>query len=117
MSEGSSLKVYQKWEDMAAYLYVAMKSYPKSERFTLAADTSRALWEVGTCIVRANALPAKQEKRKTIEQADIALVKLKVLVRMGMKLEFLPMKKYEILSGQFTEIGKMFGGWLKSVGY
>ena len=116
MAEGN-LKVYQKWEDMAAYLYIALKSYPKSERFTLAADTTRALWEMGTCIARANALPGKAEKRRVIEQADLALVRMKVLVRMGMKLSFLPFKKYEILSGQVTEIGKMLGGWLKSVGY
>jgi four helix bundle protein len=115
MAEGT-MKVYQKWEDMAAYLYVALKSYPKSERFTLAADTTRALWEIGTCIVRANAVPGKQEKRRMIEQADLALVRLKVLVRMGMKLTFLPIKKYEILSGQAVEIGKMLGGWIKSVG-
>jgi hypothetical protein len=31
----SDMTVYQKWEYMAAYLYTALKSYPKSERFTL----------------------------------------------------------------------------------
>lgn len=112
-----SLKVYQKWEDMAAYLYIALRSYPKSERFTLAAETSKALWEIGTCIMRANSVYGKPEKRRLIEQADLALVRMKVLVRMGMKLNFLALKKYEILSGQVTEIGKMLGGWLKSVAY
>jgi four helix bundle protein len=111
------MKVYQKWEDMAAYLYIALKSYPKSERFTLAADTARALWKIGTCITRANAVGNnnKSEKRKAVETADISLVELKVLVRMGMRLEFLPLKKYEILAGQITEVGKMIGGWIKSI--
>jgi hypothetical protein len=108
------MKVYQKWEDMAAYLYVALKSYPKSERFTLAAETARTLWEVGTCLLRANAIGGA-EKRKTIERADNAMVGLRVLLRMGTKLQFLPMKKYEILSGYITEIGKMLGGWLKAI--
>jgi four helix bundle protein len=111
------MKVYQKWEDMAAYLYIALKSYPKSERFTLAADTAKALWKIGTCITRANAIGNnnKPEKRRAVETADISLVELKILVRMGMKLEFLPLKKYEILAGQITEIGKMIGGWIKSI--
>jgi hypothetical protein len=34
---------------------------------------------------------------------------------MGMKLGFLPLKKYEILAGQITEVGKMIGGWIKSI--
>jgi four helix bundle protein len=113
----STMKVYQKWEDMATYLYTALRSYPKSERFTLAADTSKALWKIGTCISRANAVGNnnKAEKRRTVELADITLVELKVLIRMGMKLEFLSLKKYEILCGQITEVGRMIGGWMKSI--
>jgi hypothetical protein len=55
------------------------------------------------------------EKREMIRQADLALVDLKLLIRLGMLLGYLPLKKYEILIGYITEIGKMIGGWLKSV--
>jgi hypothetical protein len=108
-----NMKVYQKWEDMAKYLYAALQSYPKSEKFTIAADARNALLLVGRHIYRANNVP-KSEKRKAIEQADIALVDLKLLIRLGMVLEFMPIKKYEISSTQAVEIGKMLGGWLKS---
>ena len=113
----NTMKVYQKWEDMAEYLYIALKSYPKSERFTLAAKTANELWEIGTNITRANAVgnENKTEKLRTVYAADLALVKLKVLVRMGMRLKFLPLKKYEILAGQITEVGRMIGGWIKSI--
>jgi four helix bundle protein len=111
----SDMLVYQKWEDMAAYLYTALKSYPKSERFTLAANTSTALWDIGTDIARAASLASRNEKRNLIEHADIALVKMKVLVRMGVRLGLMPLKKYEIICGQVMEIGKMLGGWKKSV--
>jgi hypothetical protein len=108
-----NMKVYQKWEDMAKYLYVALQSYPKSEKFTIAADTRNALMLVGRYIYRANNVP-KLERRKAIEEADLALVDLKLLIRMGMVLEFMPLKKYEIASAQAVEIGKMLGGWLKA---
>jgi hypothetical protein len=108
-----NMKVYQKWEDMAKYVYVALQSYPKSEKFTIAADTRNALMLVGRYIYRANNVP-KLERRKALEQADIALVDLKLLIRMGMVLELLPIKKYEIASAQAVEIGRMLGGWLKS---
>jgi hypothetical protein len=106
------MKVYQKWEDMAKYLYIALQSYPKSEKYAIAADTRRALMLLGRYIYRANNV-SKLEKRQVIEQADIALVDLKLLVRMGMVLGFMPVKKYEIVSGQAVEIGRMIGGWLK----
>jgi len=109
-----TMKVYQKWEDMAAYLYVALRSYPKAERFTLAAETARAAFEVGTAITRANAIGSAAGKKRWIEHADVELARLKVLVRMGVRLEFLAMKKYEHLSVMLTEIGKMVGGWLRS---
>jgi four helix bundle protein len=111
----SDMLIYQKWEDMAAYLYTALKSYPKSERFTLAANTTMALWDIGTDIARAASIANRNEKRNLIERADIALVRVKVLVRTGVRLGFLPLKKYEIICGQVTEIGKMIGGWKKSV--
>lgn len=110
------MKVYQKWEDMAERLYTALLSYPKIVRFTLATDTSTALWKIGTNIARANAIGNnKAEKRKTIETADLALVELKVLVRVGVRLKYLPLKSYGILAEQITEIGKMIGGWIKSI--
>jgi hypothetical protein len=108
-----NMKVYQKWEDMAVYVYKALQSYPKSEKFTIAADTRSALLQVGRYIYRANNV-SKFEKRKAIEDADIALVDFKLLIRLGMVLEYLPIKKYEIASGQAVEIGKMLGGWLKN---
>lgn len=92
-------------------LYVALRSYPKSERFTLASETERASIEVGVSITKAN---TSREKRRWLEHADVELARLKILVRMGLKLGFLPIKKYGALSEMLTEIGRMFGGWMKS---
>jgi hypothetical protein len=111
----NSMKIIQKWEDMAMYLYEAVRSYPKNEKFVLAAKTTDVLVDIGTDFVQANSISNRAEKRRLIEHADRGLVKLQVLVRMGMLRTYLPMKKYEIFSGQVLEIGKMVGGWLKSV--
>jgi hypothetical protein len=40
---------------------------------------------------------------------------MKVLVRMGVRLGLMPLKKYDIIRAQVTEIGKTLGGWKKSV--
>lgn len=109
------LKVYQKWLDMATYLYGAVQSYPKSEKYTLGADTRHTMIRVGRYIYRGNALNSESpEKRRMIEQADMELVDLQLLIRLAVELGYLPLKKYELLSGMAVEIGKMIGGWLKA---
>jgi hypothetical protein len=111
-----NMKVYQRWEDLARYLLIALQSYPKKERYVLAADTRRACVLLGRYIYRANAVSMLSgEKREMIWQADMVLVDLKLLIRLGMLFGYLPLKKYEILVGYTTEIGKMIGGWIKSV--
>jgi four helix bundle protein len=109
------LKVYQKWLDMAKYLYVAVQSYPRSEKYTLGGDTRQAMIRVGRYIYRGNALSNESpEKRRMLELVDLELVDLQLLIRLGMELGYLRMKKYEMLSGMVVEIGKMLGGWLKA---
>ena len=42
-------------------------------------------------------------------------MKLKAYLRLSHDLGFLPLKKYEVWSEKVVEIGKMLGGWLKTV--
>jgi four helix bundle protein len=110
-----NLKVFQKWLDMAKYLYRAIQSYPRSEKYTLGGDTRQAMIRLGRYIYRANALHSESyEKRRMLEQADLELVDLQLLIRLAKELEFLPLKKYELMSGMAVEIGRMLGGWIKA---
>lgn len=110
------LTVLTKWEDMAAYAYVALKNYPKSERHTLAARTVNALIDAGAAIQRAGLIGDKNEKRFLLQEADRNIARFKLMVRLGVKLGFMPVRKMEVLSGFIAEVGKMLGGWLRSVG-
>lgn len=106
------LKIRQKCEDMIMYAYVALKQFPKSERFALVVDIKRSMFRVHELIVRCN---KSRDKKKYIYDIDVELDILRSVVRMSAGLGFLPFKKYEILSGYLVEIGKMVGGWLKYI--
>ena len=43
------------------------------------------------------------------------IASLKIYLRIAYDLKYLPPKKYEVWSGQLVEIGKMVGGWIKSL--
>lgn len=108
------MKVVQKYVDMAKYVYVVLRNFPKSEKYTMAGDIRAALWEAGSLLNRASDVPNRTRKMAILEKADERLADLRFLVRMGMEMEFVPFAKYENFSKMVAEVGRMLGGWLKT---
>ena len=89
----------------------ALKQYPKSEKFVLAADTRKSMYRMVELIVTCN---KKYTKKTTWQQLDIELDVLRMKVRIGMKSGFLPFRKYENWAKKLDEIGKVLGGWMRA---
>jgi hypothetical protein len=106
------LIIRQKCEDMIAYGYQALNQFPKSEKYTLAADIKQSMFRLLELIIICN---KKYYKKTTMQELDVELDILRSYVRIAMTLKFLPFKKYEIWSAQLNEIGRLLGGWLKSI--
>lgn len=106
------LKILQKVFDMMEYGYGALAQFPKSEKFALVTDIKRIMDIMMERVIEAQ---KKYYKKTTLQELDVATAKLKAYLRLSYQLGFLPMKKYEIWSEKVVEIGKMLGGWLKSV--
>lgn len=108
--EGSD--TLQKIFDMMNYAYPALSQYPKGEKFALVADIKRCMDNMLEKAVEAN---KKYYKKTTLQELDVNVAKLKIYIRLSYNLGFLPPRKYEYWSGLVVEIGKMVGGWIKSV--
>ena len=54
-------------------------------------------------------------KKTTLQDLDIEIMKLRAYIRLAFRLRFLPIEKYENWSAMVVEIGKMLGGWIKTV--
>lgn len=107
-----NLKIKQRTEDMIKYGYIALRQFPKSEKFSLALDIKRTMFAMLEKIIRAN---RQRDKLAALYEIDTELEVLRTQVRLAMELEFLPFKKYEVWSGHLAEVGRMLGGWLKAV--
>jgi len=107
-----NLKIKQKHEDMIKYGYVALRQFPKSEKFSLAQDIKKTMFSMLELIIRAN---RSRDKRSTLYEIDTELEVLRTQVRLAMELQFLPFAKYEVWGGHLAEIGRMLGGWVKSI--
>ena len=106
------LKIMQKVFDMMQYGYGALAQYPKSEKFALCTDIKRCM---DTMLERTIEAQKKYYKKTTLQDLDVEVAKLRAYLRLSHELGFLPMKKYEVWSGMAVEIGKMLGGWLKTI--
>ena len=107
------LKIKQKCEDMILYAYIALRQFPKSEKFTLAADIKKSMFKILELIIRCN---KSRDKRKYLYTIDVELDILRSFVRLAKDLKFLPFKRYEVWSRYLDELGRMLGGWMKYAG-
>lgn len=106
------LKILQKTFDMMKYAYGALAQFPKGEKFALCADIKRCMDKILERIIEVN---KKIYKKTTLQELDVEVEKLKKYIRLSYELGFLPKKKYDVWSEYVAEIGRMVGGWIKSV--
>lgn len=109
----------QKLEDLNVVLYQAAQKYPKSEKFTLAKETTMCGIRAALFVSRGNKVHGYSEKMRCMNQADTEVGQLKILLRLALRLEvngcpFLSEKKYGQLAVLVDEVGRMIGGWIKS---
>ena len=108
-------KIEIKWEDMVKYGYVVLKNYPKTERFILGHDTRQAMWNIGKYIQLAVSIRNQRKKVYYMELADHEVARCKSLVQAGHAMQFMSTKQLGIWGDLLVQLGKMIGGWLKSV--
>ena len=107
-----SFQLGEKIADMMAYAYPVLAQFPKGEKFGLAVDIKRLMDELLGYAIMAR---KKYTKTTTLQNMDICNEKLKNYVRLAMKLRFISIHTYEVWEAKVVEIGKMIGGWLKTV--
>jgi ribonucleotide reductase beta subunit family protein with ferritin-like domain len=107
------LKILQKTYDMILYGNQCLQQFPRSERYALAADIKKSMYNLLRLVITAN---KRYYKKTTLQDIDIELDILRTYIRFAADphTKLLPLKKYEIWSKSLHEIGKMLGGWIKS---
>lgn len=106
------LKIRRKCEDMIAYGYGVLKQFPKAERHVLSQEIRTSMWALLRLIIVCN---RRYHKKTTMQDLDAELDLLRSQIRIAQKLGFLSFKSYEVWSRHVDEIGRMIGGWFKSL--
>jgi len=107
-----NLIIYEKTLEMIEYGTIALRQFPKYEKFLLAAMIRQQMYDILKLIVETN----KRQYRKTaLTELDIAHETLRHLIDLAYRrLQYIDHKKYILWMEKVNEVGKLLGGWIRS---
>lgn len=87
---------------------------PKASRYTLWVRCENTTLEILEGLIRVSHL--SQDKRlEPLIQVSVLVDTLRVLIRLSFEVKAISEKKYLFFQQMLEEIGKMLGGWIKSL--
>lgn len=104
--------VFVKLFDLLAWLVPKAKSFPRPFRHSV---TQRLLDAALDCQDAALAAQANRgaQRLNHLQQADAALLRLRLYLRLAHHWHWLSEGQYEHVSRLVAEVGKLLGGWLR----
>ena len=106
------MPIFTRSYDLLTWLLPATNHFPRAHRHTFTVRLLNAAFDLRERLEEAN-LRRGQARLERLIQADEALARLRVYVRLAAKWEWLDAGQYEHVAAMLTEIGKLLGGWRK----
>ena len=104
--------IFAKTYDFILWLLNHTEKFPKSERFRMGRRLEDSAFTFYELLIQAS---RSQHKRSVLLNADLELDKLRLYVRLSQARDLSTLKQYQFASSSLVEIGKLLGGWIKSV--
>lgn len=108
------IPIFKKSYDLYKTLHECRQAAPKRDRYTIYERCEQGTLDVIENILMASGQP-KKEKAPTLEQASLKLNMLRVFIRLLKDVKAIDLKKYANLENTIDEIGRMLGGWIRSI--
>jgi hypothetical protein len=108
------IPIITKTYELYRALHELQKGIPKMERYSLWSRVEATALQMLEGFVHAGYLPLEQRAQKlTGLAAEVDM--LRMFIRLAVDIKVLPLKKVVPLQERLDEIGRMLGGWIKSV--
>ena len=104
--------IFVRTYDLMRWLISVTVKFPRSHRFVLAEAVQRTVLCLQERLIEA---ARAAEPLPKLRQADTELTKLRSYLRLCCDLELLSIGQYEHASRMAAEVGRLLGGWMKSV--
>jgi len=104
--------VLTRLHDLLVYLVPQLNRFPREQKFVLGDRIETKLLEVQESCLRAY---YGREKQPHLIEANMGLEVTRHLVRLAHALRYFSHHTYAVVSEKVDVVGRMIGGWLKSV--
>ena len=94
------------------YQYIQL--FPKKDKYTLGQKIDNLILDIMELILSA-ANSQREERCNLLRKASLKIDLLKILIRLAKEIKALDNKKYIRLEEELQEIGRMLGGWIRSL--
>lgn len=101
--------------DLVLDMIARVGKFPKDHKFMLGDRIYDVLMSLQVDMVEAYYSP-KDKKKEVLARVNIQLEKLRFLIRLSKDLRCISIRQYEFMAAKVNDLGKMVGGWIKSLG-
>lgn len=111
----NELVIIPKIEKYIEYMLTILIKLPRTEKFSIGSEIKTSMYEMLKYIL----LSSKIEKRKRLELFNIVdshIYYQRICIRIMYNNKWIDMKKYKYSNELLSEIGKILGGLIKSLG-
>lgn len=104
--------IFSKTYDFVKWLIPLTVGFPRQQRFVIAAALQQEALNFQGLLIEA---VHQSDPRQKLEAADAELDKLRTHLRLCHDLKLISRGQYEHVAAMLTEIGRLLGGWKKSL--
>ncbi|MBN1149285.1 MAG: diversity-generating retroelement protein Avd [Anaerolineales bacterium] len=106
--------IFTRTYDLLSWLIPLTLGFPRSQRFVVTRRLQDAALDFQELIIEANAQSGARRAEK-LRAADAELLKLRLYLRLCERWQWISSGQYRHVSEMVAEIGRLLGGWLKTV--
>ena len=113
MSEGAGRvgPALEKAYQFVRWFIPTLDKFPRSQRFVLGDRIENTALTVLEGLIEAT---SSKQVETILRGVNLALEKLRFLIRLSKDLRYLDLKRYEFGAREIDEIGRLVGGWLRT---
>lgn len=108
------IPIIRKCYELYIVFYGCLKLFPQRDRYALGGKCEQYLIIVLELLLDAGSIP-REQKASRLQEASVKFDALKFFLRLCCDLKILDQKKYIALQTHIQEIGRMLGGWQRSL--
>jgi hypothetical protein len=106
--------IISKTYELNKELIPVLRKFPRDQRFLLGNRIQTLAGDLLEDFIEAHLVP-RDKKRRILIRQNIRLEKIRLFIRMGYELGHYTSKKYQYFAELLLELGRMTGGWIRSL--